>query len=292
MPALRVRDLRVRLGDALIIDGVDLEVPAGSTLALLGTNGAGKSTILNAICGLVPVESGTVELGGVDITNRRADRIATLGIGQAPGGRGVFPSLSVAEHLELAGWTHPRSDPGVATRTAAALDAFPQLRRRSHEPAANLSGGEQQMLVLAMASVAQPTVLLIDELSLGLAPIVVQQLVSFLAELRAAGATIVLVEQSLTTAAALTEQAAFLERGRIRFTGPTSELLDRPDLARSVYLADEAAARAADVGPTIGPASGASPATDRDTRARRRGGVGPLRRRRRAHRRRPRRRRR
>ena len=237
LPALRVRDLRVRLGGALVVDGVSFEVARGDTLALLGTNGAGKSTVLNAVSGLVPVDGGAVELEGRDVTGTAPHRIATMGIGQAPGGRGVFPSLTVAEHLVLAGWTAPRRDPGVRARTAAALEAFPALRARLGEHVANLSGGEQQMLVLAMASVARPAVLLIDELSLGLAPIVVRQLVGFLETIRGGGTTVVLVEQSVSTAATIAERAVFLERGRVAFTGATADLLARPDLARSVYLA-------------------------------------------------------
>ena len=240
VPALRVRDLQVRIGEAVIVDGVSFDVAAGGTLALLGTNGAGKSTVLNAISGLLPVTSGSIEIDGRDITGLAPHRIAALGIGQAPGGRGVFPSLTVAEHLELAGWLHPVGDPGVRERTDAALEFFPALRTRHREHAANLSGGEQQMLVLAMASVARPSVLLLDELSLGLAPIVVEQLLGFLARIEAEGTTIVLVEQSLGVARSITESALFLERGRVAFAGPTSDLLDRPDLARSIHLAGAA----------------------------------------------------
>jgi ABC-type branched-subunit amino acid transport system ATPase component/ABC-type branched-subunit amino acid transport system permease subunit len=236
-PALRVRGLRVCIDGRVIVDDVSFDVPAGGTLALLGTNGAGKSTVLNAISGLLPVAAGSVELDGVDVTNRPAHRIAALGLVQAPGGRGVFPSLTVAENLEVAGWTRPRADKGTEARTEAALDAFPALRARWREHGANLSGGEQQMLVLAMAWVAQPAVLLIDELSLGLAPIVVRQLVGFLDEVRAAGTSVVVVEQSPTAAQALTDSAVFLEKGRVALVSATSEVIARPDLARSVYLA-------------------------------------------------------
>ena len=237
VPALRVRDLRVSIDGALIVDAVSFEVASGGILALLGTNGAGKSTVLNAVSGILPIEAGSVELDGVEVAGRSAHRIAGLGIGQAPGGRGVFPSLTVAEHLTLAGWGRPPADPFLEERTAGALDAFEPLRRRLHEHAANLSGGEQQMLVLAMAWVSRPSVLLIDELSLGLAPIVVDQLLGFLHRIRSAGTTVVLVEQSLVTAAALADRAVFLERGRVVFRGPTEVLLERPDLARSIHLA-------------------------------------------------------
>ncbi|QXC63063.1 ATP-binding cassette domain-containing protein [Aquihabitans sp. G128] len=247
-PALCVRDLRVRLGGSTIVDGVGFDVAPGEVLALVGTNGAGKSTVLNAISGLLPADARTVELHGRSVAGRAPHRVAALGLALAPGGRGTFPSLTVAEHLDLAGWTQPAGDEGVAARRAAALHAFPSLAARLHEHAADLSGGEQQMLVLTMASIAAPTVLLIDELSLGLAPIVVRQLVAFLDQLRATGTAIVLVEQSLTTAAGLAERAVFLERGRVAFAGPTAELLDRPDLARSVYLADAGASADGDPG--------------------------------------------
>ncbi len=216
VPALRVRGLRACIGERVIVDDISFDVAPGGALALLGTNGAGKSTVLNAISGLVPVTGGSIELDGVDITNRPAHRIAALGVVQAPGGRGVFPSLTVAENLDLAGWAHPRGDAGVRRRIEAALDAFPSLRARFHEHAADLSGGEQQMLVLAMASVARPAVMLIDELSLGLAPIVVGRLVGFVEQVRAAGTTVVVVEQSVRAAQALTEAAVFLEHGRVR----------------------------------------------------------------------------
>ncbi|HEV7720245.1 MAG TPA: ATP-binding cassette domain-containing protein, partial [Iamia sp.] len=252
VPALRVRGLQVRIGSTVIVDDVSFDLAPGQTLALLGTNGAGKSTVLNAISGLLPTSAGSVEHDGVAITGRRAHRIAARGIVQAPGGRGVFPSLTVAEHLTLAGWTRPRRDAGVRERTDSALEAFPALRARWHEHAADLSGGEQQMLVLAMASVAAPTVLLIDELALGLAPIVVRQLVAFLDRMRAAGTSIVVVEQSPAAALTLTDTAIFLEQGRVVLAGSVTDVLDRPDVARSVYLAAAA-----------GPADASGPSDDR-----------------------------
>ena len=240
VPALRVRGLRVRIGSTPIVDDVSFDLAPGQTLALLGTNGAGKSTVLNAISGLLPTAAGSVEHDGTAITGRRPHRIAARGVVQAPGGRGVFPSLTVAEHLTLAGWGRPRRDRGVQERTAAALEAFPALAARRTAHAADLSGGEQQMLVLAMASIAAPSVLLIDELGLGLAPIVVGQLVGFLDRMRASGTSLVVVEQSPVAALALTDTAVFLEQGRIVLAGSVTDVLDRPDVARSVYLASAA----------------------------------------------------
>ncbi len=263
-PALRVRDLRVTIGDTVIIDGVSFDLAAGETLALLGTNGAGKSTVLNAVSGVLPVAGGSVEVAGTPIANRPPHRVAALGVGQAPGGRGVFPSLSVAENLDLAAWLHPRHDEGVATRRAGVLAAFPALEARLHEPAANLSGGEQQMLVMGMAFVAEPAVLMIDELSLGLAPIVVEQLIGFLERIREMGTSIIVVEQSLTVAAEIAERALFLERGQVAFEGPTAALLDQPELSRSVYLAGATASGVASSG---GAGDGAGRSTRRSAGA-------------------------
>lgn len=241
-PLLEVEDLVVGFGDAPVIDGVDLQVDRQATLALLGTNGAGKSTILNAISGLVRPSTGKVTLDGRDITGLPAHQVARLGIAVCPGGRGVFPSLTVAENLSLAAWIETLNNGTSAHRTAEVLEMFPVLEQRRHAAAANLSGGEQQMLALGMAYIQGPRLLFIDELSLGLAPIVVEKLLAFIERLRERGVTIVVVEQSVSLALAITDHAVFLERGRICFDGTTAELVDHPDLYRSIYLApvDEA----------------------------------------------------
>jgi ABC-type branched-subunit amino acid transport system ATPase component/ABC-type branched-subunit amino acid transport system permease subunit len=238
--ALRVRALDVEYDGVQVLFGVDVDVMEGETVAVLGTNGSGKSTLLRAVSGLVRARHGTITLFGRDATRLAPERIAAMGVGNAPGGTGVFPSLTVAEHLRLARWL--RRDARAADD---ALARFPQLAERRHECAGDLSGGEQQLLTLTMALVMQPRLLLVDELTLGLAPAVADHVVQLLRELRAAGTTIVVVEQSLDVALRLADRAYFLEHGEVRFEGPPQELLERPDLVRAVFLG-----RAAEVRPT------------------------------------------
>ncbi|MDQ3147778.1 MAG: MFS transporter [Actinomycetota bacterium] len=239
---LLVRGLDVAYDDVQVLFGIDFEVDEGEIVALLGTNGAGKSTLLKAICGVVEADRGAVIFDGREITHAPANEVAARGITQVPGGAGVFPSLSVAENLRVAGWLERRDQVVVAEGVARVLELFPVLGRRLDEPAANLSGGQQQMLALGMAFLARPRLLMIDELSLGLAPVVVEQLLGVVRELAEAGTTIILVEQSVNVALTVASTAYFMEKGEIRFHGPTAELLDRPDVLRSVFLEGAAAA--------------------------------------------------
>ncbi len=219
-----------------VLQGIDLRLDEGEVVALLGTNGAGKSTLLKSISGIVEADRGAIVLDGRDITHAPPNEIAALGIVQMPGGQGVFGSLTVKENLELAGWTNRRDSKGVEAATAEVLEMFPVLANRLDSPAANMSGGQQQMLALAMSFVMRPKVLLIDELSLGLAPVVVGQLLPIVRRMADDGVTVVLVEQSVNVALTVAERAYFMERGKIMFDGPTAELLERPDLLRSVFL--------------------------------------------------------
>ncbi|MGH9008224.1 MAG: ATP-binding cassette domain-containing protein, partial [Acidimicrobiia bacterium] len=233
---LHVSALNASYGSLQVLFGVDLDIAEGEIVALLGTNGAGKSTVLRAVAGLMPSTGGTVALDGLDLSGVPTDRIAASGFALMPGGRGIFPTLTVEENLRLATWLL-RSDPAAAQAARGEmLDLFPALRERIGIMAGNLSGGEQQMLSLAMAFVTKPKVLCIDELSLGLAPTVVAQLCDRVRAIHAAGTTIVLVEQSVNVALLLAERAVFLEKGEVRFRGPTAELLERPDLLRSVFI--------------------------------------------------------
>jgi ABC-type branched-subunit amino acid transport system ATPase component len=241
-PALACRKVEVAYGQVQVLFGVDLEVAPGELVALLGTNGAGKSTLLKAVAGVARVQGGEVCLGGRPVTNRSAGALAELGLRLMPGGRGVFPSLSVDENLRLGGWL-ARKDPAALRRARQeVLALFPVLGARLRQEAGNLSGGEQQMLSLAMALMVQPKVLLLDELSLGLAPTVVGQLLEVVRMLHRQGVTIVVVEQSVNVALELAERAVFLEKGEVRFSGPTAQLLERPDVLRSVFLAGAEAA--------------------------------------------------
>ncbi len=238
---LLVRDLNVSYGPVQVLFDVTADIDEGEVVALLGTNGAGKSTFLKAISGITEAEFGAVIFDGRDITHAPPNEIAYLGVAQMPGGRGVFPTLTVRENLRVAGWQRRRHRAQLAVDTESVLETFPVLAQRMDEPAANLSGGQQQMLALAMSLLTQPRLLMIDELSLGLAPVVVEQLAGLVRQVAARGTTIILVEQSVNVALTLAERAYFMEKGQIRFTGPTSELLDRPDILRSVFLGGVAA---------------------------------------------------
>ncbi|MEO7430214.1 MAG: MFS transporter, partial [Acidimicrobiales bacterium] len=257
---LTCRDVEVAYDQVQVLFGVDLEIRPGECVALLGTNGAGKSTLLKAISGLVDPIGGNVFFDGNDITHTDGVGTAKAGIVQVPGGKAVFPTLTVAEHLRVAGWLY-RDDPDyLQTANEEVLDLFPRLRERIDQLAGNLSGGEQQMLALGMAFIAKPKLLMIDELSLGLAPTIVEQLLKIVRKIQATGTAIILVEQSINVALTVADRAYFMEKGEVRFEGSTAELLERDDIVRSVFLqgasmatgdgAKNVAASAARVAPT------------------------------------------
>jgi len=234
--AIDVAGVDFSYGHVQVLFDVDLRVERGEVLALLGTNGAGKSTLLRVVSGLERPSAGTVAHHGDDITDLPAVDRVRRGIVQLPGGKAVFPSLTVVENLLAGAWTHIWDRAELEDRIGAALTRFPVLRDRLDQPAGTLSGGEQQMLALAKALLVDPDVLCIDELSLGLAPVVVQQLLAIVEELRAGGLTMVIVEQSLNVALALADRAVFMEKGAVRFEGTARELAERDDLARAVFL--------------------------------------------------------
>jgi ABC-type branched-subunit amino acid transport system ATPase component/MFS family permease len=234
VPVLQLTDVDFSYGGVQVLFGVDLEVAEGEVLALLGTNGAGKSTVLRVMSGLGTPSRGTVRLRGRAITYASPELRSELGIQQLPGGKGVFPTLSVAENLEMGAYLLPRSVRGA--RVERAWEMFPQLADLRDRAAGSLSGGEQQQVALARVLLHDPELLLIDELSLGLAPAVVQRLLATIERLKAAGQTMIIVEQSLNVALAVADRAVFLEKGTVRFSGPARELLDRDDLARAVFL--------------------------------------------------------
>jgi ABC-type branched-subunit amino acid transport system ATPase component len=223
-------------GTLQVLFGLDLDVERNELLALLGTNGAGKSTVLKSLAGLLPPASGAVTFDGRDITGLPAEDIARLGLSLMPGGRGVFPTLTVDENLRLACWMLRHDPAAAATARHEVVTMFPILAQRHDQLAGDLSGGEQQQLSLAMAFVTRPKLLLIDELSLGLAPTVVDRLIEKVREIHAAGTTVVVVEQSVNVALLLCQRAVFLEKGQVRFRGPTAGLLDRPDILRAVFI--------------------------------------------------------
>jgi ABC-type branched-subunit amino acid transport system ATPase component/ABC-type branched-subunit amino acid transport system permease subunit len=233
---LSVRALDVAYDKVQVLFGVDVDIPEGEITALLGTNGAGKSTLLKAIGGVAPVTGGTLRLGDVDLARLRPEEVPRHGIVQMPGGHGVFPSLTVDENLRVAAWLFRRSRGDALDRMTSARARFPVLESRRHSQAADLSGGQQQQLALAMALLARPRLLLVDELSLGLAPVMVEAMLGELRALRDQGTTIVVVEQSVNVALSVADHAYFMEKGEIRFSGEAKALLDEPDLVRSVYL--------------------------------------------------------
>ena len=233
---LETKDLTVSYGGVQVLFGVDVVVREGECVALLGTNGAGKSTVLNAISGLVEPDGGNVWFDGEAITGETPERVAARGLVQAPGGRGIFPGLTVEENLRLGGFLLRGDKKLAASRVTEVVDAFPKLRGLMTQRAGSLSGGERQMLVLAQAFLLKPRMLLIDELSLGLAPVVVQDLLEAVRRLKQEGVTIVVVEQSVNVALTLADRAYFLEKGEVRFEGPAADLLERNDLLRSVFF--------------------------------------------------------
>jgi ABC-type branched-subunit amino acid transport system ATPase component/MFS family permease len=233
---LETKDLTVSYDGVQVLFGVDLRIKQGEIVALLGTNGAGKSTTLNAVNGLVEPDGGNVWFEGVPITGETPERTTARGIVQAPGGRGIFPGLTVEENLRLGAFLLRKDKALLARRLDEVLDVFPALRPLLPLRAGSLSGGQRQQLVLAQAFLLKPKLLLIDELSLGLAPVVVQELLATVRRLNAEGITIVLVEQSVNVALTLADRAYFMEKGTVRFEGPTADLLHRDDLLRSVFL--------------------------------------------------------
>jgi ABC-type branched-subunit amino acid transport system ATPase component len=237
-PLLQVDHVSFSYGQLQVIFDVSLEVAAGERVALLGTNGAGKSTLLRLVSGLAAPDGGTIRFEGTDITRASpADRV-DAGLVQLAGGRSTFPTLSVRENLEMGAYPFLRDRDRVEERVAEVLTLFPVLEGRLDQRAGTLSGGEQQMMGLARAIIAGPRLLVIDELSLGLAPIVVGEILATIDRLAERGVTMLIVEQSLNVAASITERAYFLEKGSVRFSGRTGDLLERGDLARSVFFGD------------------------------------------------------
>jgi branched-chain amino acid transport system ATP-binding protein len=242
-PLLACQGVEVAYGTVQVLFGVDIEVRRGEIVALLGTNGAGKSTLLRAISQLIDPIAGRITFEGRDVTHAGPLATARAGIVQVPGGKAIFPTLTVAEHFEAGRWLLGNQDPAeVDTRQEQVLERFPRLRERWTQRAGDLSGGEQQQLALSTAFIAKPTLLIIDELSLGLAPVVVEELLDLVRTIHAEGTTVMIVEQSVNVALTLADRAYFMEKGEVRFSGPTRDLLSRGDILRSVFLAGAARA--------------------------------------------------
>jgi branched-chain amino acid transport system ATP-binding protein len=237
-PTLRVEELSVARAGNTVVHDVSLEIPPGEVTALLGANGAGKSTLVLAIAGVIRPTAGRVLLGERDLTRSRPEQIRASGVAVVPEGRRMLHDLTVEDNLRVATYALSRED--ARTGVAYAHRLFPQLEGRRNAFARSLSGGEQQMLVLAQALVSSPKILVVDELSLGLAPIIVKSLVPTLEEVAASGVGVLLIEQFAHVALGLARKAYVLEGGRVRYEGTAEELQRKPDILHSAYLTREA----------------------------------------------------
>ncbi|MDE0238386.1 MAG: MFS transporter [bacterium] len=239
IPAIQLSQVDFSYGQVQVLFDLGFEVRKHETLALLGTNGAGKSTALKVITGLAIPERGVVRLHGKTITFATPEQRAAMGLHMLPGGAGVWSDLSVHDNLLMGAYAYRKDSEDRDRRIEKVFEMFPDLAQRPRERAGNLSGGQQQMLALARVMLHEPEVLMIDELSLGLAPVVVQSLLETVEELKDQGQTMIIVEQSLNVALAISDRAVFLEKGQVRFEGPAQELAERDDLARAVFLGTE-----------------------------------------------------
>jgi branched-chain amino acid transport system ATP-binding protein len=234
---LELVDVRASYGAVEVLRGTNFTVKRGEVVALLGTNGAGKSTILRCVSGLMKPDGGQILFEGQDIAGMATEDTVRLGITQVPGGRGLLPNLTVEENLRMGAYPIRRQRAAVKAAYERVYDVFPKLLERRRQLAGQLSGGEGQMLAVGRALMLEPKLMMIDELSLGLAPLIVQQLVKIVHDINATGVSIILVEQSANLALSITDHAYFIEKGQLRFDGSSKELLERDDLLRSVFLA-------------------------------------------------------
>lgn len=226
-------------GQLQVLFDVSVDVADGERVGLLGTNGAGKSTLLGVLSGVLQPSAGRVLLNGDDITGLEPHERVERGLMQISGGKAIFPSLSVRDNIRLGFYRDVKNEALITSRLDEVLDVFPHLTSRLKQPAGQLSGGEQQMVALSRGLVSGASVLLIDEVSLGLAPVVMAEVMRMIEELARRGVTMVLVEQSLNVSLSLAQRAYFMERGSIRFEGATADLLSRKDLVRAVFFGDE-----------------------------------------------------
>ena len=231
---LQLESVTVHRGGRPVVKDVSLEIPAGEVTALLGPNGAGKSSLVLAVAGVLRAESGSIALDGRELVGRRPEKIRAAGVAVVPEGRRLLPELTVEDNLEVATYSLPNAV--GRERREYALELFPELKARLTARARSLSGGEQQMVVLAQALVSQPQFVLIDELSLGLAPVVVKRLIPTIRTVADSGVGVLLIEQFATLALGLANRAHVMEGGELRFSGLASELKERPELLESAYL--------------------------------------------------------
>ncbi len=230
---LTIEGLRAGYGAVEVLRGVDLHMAPGELVALLGSNGAGKTTLNSVVSGLVPTLAGRVVFEGQDLTGAHYRRVVQAGLIQVPEGRKVFPNLSVLENLELGAFTRARAR--RAENLLRVFDTFPRLRERQSQLAGTMSGGEQQMLAIGRGLMAEPKLLILDEPSLGLSPLLVEEMFALIAQLRAGGLAVLLVEQNVGQSLEIADRAYVMENGLIRFSGTSAELL-ASDTLRQAYL--------------------------------------------------------
>lgn len=234
---LRLKEIQAFYGPVHVLFGVNFEVGDGEIVALLGTNGAGKTTVLRVISGVLVPAEGDVVWESEPIKGLRPAEIIKRGIVQMPGGRGVFPGMTVYENLEIAGFIYGRDKAKRKQMVDRTFEYFPILAERRRQVAGTMSGGQQQQLTLARSFIMDPRLLLIDELSLGLAPKIVEDLLEIIRRFNREGVAVVIVEQHVDLALDMSSRAYFMERGEVRFSGPAEDLRGRDDLLRSVFLA-------------------------------------------------------
>jgi len=232
--ALEIKNLKVHYGAIEALKGIDIQVKEGSVVALLGANGAGKTTTLRTISGLIAPAGGSILFFGKEIAHLEAEKIAKIGIAQSPEGRQVFRDLTVEENLKVGAFT-VKSRKEVKANFQQVYGYFPVLKERKNQVASTLSGGEQQMLAIGRALMSSPKILLLDEPSLGLAPLIVRDIMKIVTEIRAAGTTVIIVEQNAVQTLKIADYAYVLELGKIRSHGPALELLHDPSLIEA-YL--------------------------------------------------------
>jgi branched-chain amino acid transport system ATP-binding protein len=234
MSQLALEGFTVARNGRAVVNDVNIDIPAGEVTALLGPNGAGKSSLVLSVAGVLKPESGTVKLDDQDLTGRRPERIRQAGVAVVPEGRRLLSELTVEDNLAVACYSLSREDARAGREWA--LELFPELQQRLDTAARSLSGGEQQMLVLSQALVSKPKVVLIDELSLGLAPVIIKRLIPTIRTVVESGVGVLLIEQFATVALGLANRVHVMDRGRIELSASASELKENPDLLHSSYL--------------------------------------------------------
>ena len=231
---LKVENLAASYGSIRALKGVSIHVDEGEIVTVIGANGAGKSTLLKSICGLMPKNSGNVSFLGEDITKAPSDKIVKMGMAMAPEGRQIFSELSVMENLKMGAYTRKKSE-DLTPEYDMIFELFPRLAERKQQKGGSMSGGEQQMLSLGRALMSRPKLLIIDELSMGLAPILVETLFESLVQINKAGTTVLLVEQDAAAALGFADRAYVIETGEVALEGKASDLLN-DDRVRQIYL--------------------------------------------------------